>query len=88
MGLEPTSKAWEAFVLPLNYARLEKPIILLICYFQNFAKGQVKASVEVDAANPYPRLQEGPNVWANHGGLYQGINFGASSTTRFLACLT
>ena len=22
MGIEPTSKAWEAFVLPLNYARL------------------------------------------------------------------
>ena len=21
MGIEPTSKAWEAFVLPLNYAR-------------------------------------------------------------------
>ena len=22
MGIEPTSKAWEAFVLPLNYARV------------------------------------------------------------------
>ncbi len=22
MGIEPTSKAWEAFVLPLNYTRL------------------------------------------------------------------
>ena len=21
MGIEPTSKAWEAFVLPMNYAR-------------------------------------------------------------------
>ena len=23
MGIEPTSKAWDAFVLPLNYARAE-----------------------------------------------------------------
>ena len=23
MGIEPTSKAWEALVLPLNYARAE-----------------------------------------------------------------
>ncbi len=25
MGIEPTSKAWEAFVLPLNYTRLCRP---------------------------------------------------------------
>ncbi len=25
-GIEPSSKAWEAFVLPLNYARLALPI--------------------------------------------------------------
>ena len=24
MGIEPTSRAWEAFVLPLNYTRLSK----------------------------------------------------------------
>ena len=24
MGIEPTSKAWEAFILPMNYARKEK----------------------------------------------------------------
>ena len=24
MGIEPTSKAWEAFVLPLNYTRDER----------------------------------------------------------------
>ena len=24
MGIEPTSKAWEAFILPMNYARAEK----------------------------------------------------------------
>ena len=24
MGIEPTSKAWEAFVLPLNYTRMVK----------------------------------------------------------------
>ena len=22
MGVEPTSKAWEAFILPMNYARV------------------------------------------------------------------
>ena len=28
MGVEPTSKAWEAFILPMNYARiLNKTII-------------------------------------------------------------
>ncbi len=25
MGIEPTSKAWEAFILPLNYTRGEPP---------------------------------------------------------------
>jgi hypothetical protein len=34
MGIEPTSKAWEAFVLPLNYTRvlafiLQKPLRIL-----------------------------------------------------------
>ena len=24
MGIEPTSKAWEAFILPMNYARIMK----------------------------------------------------------------
>ena len=24
MGIEPTSKAWEASILPMNYARLDK----------------------------------------------------------------
>ena len=24
MGIEPTSKAWEAFILPMNYARAGK----------------------------------------------------------------
>ena len=24
MGIEPTSKAWEAFILPMNYARVRK----------------------------------------------------------------
>ena len=24
MGVEPTSKAWEAFILPMNYARIEQ----------------------------------------------------------------
>jgi hypothetical protein len=26
MGIEPTSKAWEAFVLPLNYTRVSPSI--------------------------------------------------------------
>ena len=26
MGIEPTSKAWEAFILPMNYARVRKPL--------------------------------------------------------------
>ena len=27
MGIEPTSKAWEAFILPMNYARKRKLFI-------------------------------------------------------------
>ncbi len=26
MGIEPTSKAWEAFILPMNYARMMKQL--------------------------------------------------------------
>jgi hypothetical protein len=26
MGIEPTSKAWEALILPLNYARSEETV--------------------------------------------------------------
>jgi hypothetical protein len=26
MGIEPTSKAWEALILPLNYARAEETV--------------------------------------------------------------
>tara|TARA_Y100000031_G_scaffold43265_1_gene49665 strand:- start:11252 stop:11524 length:273 start_codon:yes stop_codon:yes gene_type:complete len=28
-GIEPPSKAWEAFVLPLNYARLGNRVVLV-----------------------------------------------------------
>ena len=28
MGIEPTSKAWEAFILPMNYARRKKLFLL------------------------------------------------------------
>ena len=28
-GIEPPSKAWEAFVLPLNYARDGHPVVLV-----------------------------------------------------------
>ena len=27
MGIEPTSKAWEAFILPMNYARITLPFL-------------------------------------------------------------
>ncbi len=29
MGIEPTSKAWEAFILPMNYARKRKLFVFL-----------------------------------------------------------
>ena len=34
MGVEPTSKAWEAFILPMNYARkdfISISLLLFIC---------------------------------------------------------
>ena len=31
MGIEPTSSAWKAEVLPLNYTRLTKPNSSLLC---------------------------------------------------------
>jgi hypothetical protein len=34
MGIEPTSEAWEAPVLPLNYARSLFLIILRSCVFR------------------------------------------------------
>ena len=36
MGIEPTSKAWEAFILPMNYARRDLPFYFII--FRNFVK--------------------------------------------------
>ena len=33
MGIEPTSKAWEAFVLPLNYTRKRISILARLDYF-------------------------------------------------------
>ena len=29
MGIEPTSKAWEALILPMNYARLKISVTIL-----------------------------------------------------------
>ena len=29
MGVEPTSKAWEAFILPMNYARNQLTFLIL-----------------------------------------------------------
>ncbi len=33
MGIEPTSKAWEAFVLPLNYTRAAATFISLTMFY-------------------------------------------------------
>ena len=30
MGIEPTSKAWEAFILPMNYAREENGLLFKV----------------------------------------------------------
>ena len=39
MGIEPTSTAWEAFVLPMNYIR----VFCLLMYFTKICpKSQVK----------------------------------------------
>ncbi len=32
MGVEPTSKAWEAFILPMNYARKNSFSIAFLLY--------------------------------------------------------
>ena len=37
MGIEPTSKAWEAFILPLNYTR-KTPYKKLL---KNFAESRI-----------------------------------------------
>ena len=36
MGIEPTSKAWEAFILPMNYARVRK-LFSFLRYFKIIA---------------------------------------------------
>lgn len=33
MGIEPTSKAWEAFILPMNYARM-----VTVLYYKLFGQ--------------------------------------------------
>ena len=32
MGIEPTSKAWEALILPLNYARSVRNDSIAVCH--------------------------------------------------------
>ncbi len=39
MGIEPTSKAWEAFVLPLNYTRKRFSILTGIAQFYTYTIG-------------------------------------------------
>ena len=36
MGIEPTSRAWEAFVLPLNYTRCGRIALQSYAIFQEF----------------------------------------------------
>ena len=54
MGIEPTSQAWEAWVLPLDYARtlLPFPLAHQILYFflicVNFALTSSNASAVLD----------------------------------------
>ena len=36
MGVEPTSKAWEAFILPMNYARIQFILYSKITEMQGF----------------------------------------------------
>lgn len=38
MGIEPTSKAWEALVLPLNYARAAEKTSLVYSQPARYAK--------------------------------------------------
>ena len=39
MGIEPTSKAWEAFILPLNYTRLKlSDLFELLVSFLNIGR--------------------------------------------------
>ena len=35
MGIEPTSQAWEARILPMNYARKPRRILSLQKFFAN-----------------------------------------------------
>ena len=40
MGIEPTSKAWEAFILPLNYARIQNFIYFATDNIGNIGKAK------------------------------------------------
>ncbi len=42
MGVEPTSKAWEAFILPMNYARKD---FISIAFVLLFDKGEFALSI-------------------------------------------
>ena len=48
-GIEPSSKAWEAFVLPLNYTRVCKLLILMRIYVK-----YLKKTGEIPHQNPPP----------------------------------
>ena len=48
MGVEPTSKAWEAFILPMNYARkdfISISLLLFICKGE-FAYGMANPNTD------------------------------------------
>ena len=48
MGIEPTSEAWEASILPLNYARISDGFILALCrrMMQKLFFLQIKTGVD------------------------------------------
>lgn len=60
MGIEPTSRAWEALVLPLNYTRKRRnagafracPIILAPAAFDKGAAGLAKSSSDMHQLLP------------------------------------
>lgn len=60
MGIEPTSKAWEAFILPMNYARIvtsRKGYLMIIACFIVFCNApQATFLFHVLTVNTYVTL--------------------------------
>ena len=47
MGIEPTSKAWEAFVLPLNYTRMTATLPFFYYTVGHFYKSRLIVAVRL-----------------------------------------